>query len=161
VEPYPAEIPRRQGLEVATLSELAGAEEPLFELWGEAGAFPPGATGGVPTFDEWRRFILGNPLLDPEGSFTLLRAGRPVALSWLLVDRERLKAEHEWTATLPELRGQGLARLAKLHAIRWAAEHGFRELLTDNDSDNIAMLELNRSLGFRELWRRRYFRRSI
>jgi GNAT superfamily N-acetyltransferase len=161
LEPSHIEVPVRPGVKVAALSELAGKEELLFEFWGAAGAFPPASTGGLPSLDEWCTSILRKPLLELDASFTLLADGRPVALAWLLVDRERDLAENEWTATLPELRGQGLARLAKLHAIRWAAGNGIREILTESDQDNIAMLELNRSLGYRTLWRRPYFRRMV
>jgi GNAT superfamily N-acetyltransferase len=156
--PHAADVPPRGGFEVATLSELAGEPKQLYQIFGEAGAFPPGAE---PSFEEWRRVILESPLLDAHGSFTVLADGRPVSLAWLLVDWDRAQAENEWTATLPELRGKGLARLAKLHTIRWAAENGIREILTDNEEDNLAMLELNRSLGYRPLWRRRSFKRPV
>jgi GNAT superfamily N-acetyltransferase len=159
--PRPVEVTLRPGFEVAPLSERGSDERALFELWGEAGAFAPPAVGGEPALEEWQRLILGNPLLEPEGSFTVFAEGRPVALAWLLVDHEQRRAENEWTATLPAFRGQGLARLAKLHTIRWAADHGIREIMTASDLDNVAMLELNRSLGYRTLWRRRLFTRSI
>lgn len=86
------------------------------------------------TLKEWRRFILGNPLLDDEASVVVVDTdGRVVSLSWLLVDHVRRRAENEWTATLPQLRGRGLARLAKLASIRWAAEHDIAEILTGKD----------------------------
>jgi GNAT superfamily N-acetyltransferase len=151
-------VPPREGFEVATLSELTGEHKQLYQIFGEAGAFPP---GGEPPFEEWRRLILESPLLEARGSFTVLADGQPVSLAWLLVDWDRAQAENEWTATVPERRGQGLARLAKLHTIRWAAENGIREILTDNEEDNVAMLELNRSLGYRPLWRRRSFKRPV
>ncbi len=158
VVPHVAGLPQREGYEVVALSELVGEDEQLYRVWGEAGGFPP---GGEPSFDEWRRVILQSPLLEARGSFTVLADRRPVSLAWLLVDWDQAQAEHEWTATVPELRGQGLARLAKLHSICWAAENGIREILTDNEEDNVAMLELNRSLGYRPLWRRRSFKRSV
>jgi len=118
--------------------------------------------GPAPTLEEWRQAMFENPLLERSGSFTILDGDRrPVSLSWLLVDAERRQAENEWTATVPRFRGQGLARLAKLHTINWAAEHGIREILTASDEDNIAMLELNRSLGYRRLWRRQWFARDV
>jgi GNAT superfamily N-acetyltransferase len=160
LQPHAVETPELPGFEVVTLADLAGAERELFELWLEAGAYP--ALGEEPVFDEWRRTVLESPLLEPLGSFTLLdREHRPVSLAWLLVDHERRQAENEWTATLPRLRGQGLAKVVKLHTIRWAAENGIREILTASDEDNIAMLELNRSLGYRRLWRQRSFRRDV
>jgi GNAT superfamily N-acetyltransferase len=158
LEPHAAEVPPREGVAIVPVSDLAGEEEKLYRLWGEAGAFPP---GGEPPFEEWRRLILESPLFEPRGSFTVLQDRRPVSLAWLLVDWVRAQAETEWTATVPDLRGRGLARLAKLHSIRWAAQNGMREILADNDEDNVAMLGLNRSLGYRPLWRRRTFERSL
>jgi hypothetical protein len=67
------------------------------------------------TREEWRRFILGNPLLDQQASVVVVDIDqRIVSLAWLLIDHDRRRAENEWTAALPELRGLGLARLAKL-----------------------------------------------
>ena len=154
------ELPQRDGFEVASLDGLAGRERDLYGLWAEAGAFVP--AGPAPTLEEWRQAMFENPLLERSGSFTILDGDRrPVSLSWLLVDAERRQAENEWTATVPRFRGQGLARLAKLHTINWAAEHDIREILTASDEDNIAMLELNRSLGYRRLWRRQWFARDV
>jgi GNAT superfamily N-acetyltransferase len=145
-----------EGFRVLPLGELRGRERELYEFYGEAGAVPPGDPENRVTLDEWRDFVLGNPLLDDEGSVVVLDAeDRVVSLSWLLVDRSRLRAENEWTATLPQLRGRGLARLAKVATIRWAAEHGLTEIVTGNDPDNLPMRELNRRLGYKELFLRR------
>jgi GNAT superfamily N-acetyltransferase len=160
LSPRRVDRPLRAGYDVVSLNELAGRERDCYELWSAGGAFTDGGT--APTFDEWRRGTLESPLLECDGSFTVLeRSGRLVSLSWLLVDAERGQAENDWTTTLPDLRGQGLARLAKLYTIDWAAEHGIREILTASDEDNIAMLELNRSLGYRQLWRRQSFEREL
>jgi GNAT superfamily N-acetyltransferase len=143
---------------VLPLGELRGRERELYEFYGEAGGIPPGDPENRVTLEEWRDFILGNPLLDGEGSVVVLDAEeRVVSLSWLLVDHARRRAENEWTATLPQLRGQGLARLAKVATIRWAAEHDLTEIVTGNDPDNLPMRELNRRLGYRELFLRRDF----
>jgi GNAT superfamily N-acetyltransferase len=53
------------------------------------------------------------------------------------------------TATLPAFRRRGLARLAKLATIRWAAEAGITSILTSNDRENPGMLALNDELGYR------------
>src|SRR5437899_1622403 len=154
-----AEPPRaRRGSWVALEGdELAGFATAWFDWFdGAAGGIPPGDPENRVTLDEWRAFILDNPLLDDAGSFVLLDADDRIAsLAWLLVDHAQRRAENEWTATLPQLRGRGLARLAKLTAIRWAAEHDIAEIRTGNDPDNLPMRELNRQLGYRELFMRR------
>jgi len=66
--------------------------------------------------------------------------------------RNRGRAENDWTATLPELRGRRLALLVKLASIRWAQDAGIREIVTANDDDNVAMLTLNQRLGYRRLY---------
>jgi len=145
-----------EGFRVLPLGELQGRERELYEFYGEAGAIPPGDPENRVTFDEWRGFILGNPLLDDEGSVVVLDAeDRVVSLSWLLVDHSRRRAENEWTGTAPQLRGRGLARLAKVATIRWAVERGLTEIVTGNDPDNLPMRELNRRLGYKELFLRR------
>jgi GNAT superfamily N-acetyltransferase len=144
-----------EGFRVVPLADLRGREGDLYDFYGAAGGLATGEPENRVTFDDWRLFILGNPLLDLEGSFVVLdENGRVAALSWLLVDHARRRAENEWTATRPELRGQGLARLAKVAAIRWAAERGLTEILTGNDPQNEPMRKLNRSLGYRELYTR-------
>jgi GNAT superfamily N-acetyltransferase len=158
LEPRGAKLPDMSppGFSVLALDEVRGRERELFEFYAAAGGLPPGDPENRVTFEEWRRFILGNPLLDGQGSVVVADGdGRIVSLSWLLVDHERRRAENEWTATLPELRGRGLARLAKSATIRWAADQGLTEILTGNDPDNVPMRELNRRLGYAELFVRR------
>jgi GNAT superfamily N-acetyltransferase len=148
------------GFRVLRLRDVRDRDRELFEFYGKAGGIPPGDPENRVTLEEWRRFILGNPLLDDEASVVVVDTGGGiVSLSWLLVDHVRRRAENEWTATLPQLRGRGLARLAKLASIRWAAEHDIAEILTGNDRDNLPMRELNRRLGYRELFLRRELER--
>jgi GNAT superfamily N-acetyltransferase len=150
------ETKRHDGFRVLQLSEVRDRERELHEFYRAAGGIPPGDPENRVTLEEWREFILGNPLLDDEGSVVVLDAeDRVVSLSWLLVEHARRRAENEWTATLPQLRGRGLARLAKVATIHWAAEQGLTEIVTGNDPDNLPMRELNRRLGYRELFLRR------
>ncbi len=157
LEPKPHE-----GYRVLRLRELRDRDRELFDFYWAAGGIPPGDPENRITLDEWRRFILGNPLLDDEASVVVVDTdGRVVSLSWLLVDRARRRAENEWTATLPQLRGRGLARLAKLASIRWAVENELDEIVTGNDPDNLPVRELNRRLGYRELFIRRDLERAV
>jgi GNAT superfamily N-acetyltransferase len=158
-----AERKAAEGFRLATLRELVGRERDLFDFWGAAGAWSAvGDPENQVTLEDWLRETWRNPLLHFDGSFVVLAEdGRVAALSWLLVDHGRGRAETEWTATLPELRNRGLARLAKLATIRWAAEYGLRELVTGNDRDNLPMLTLNQRLGYRELYVQRQYEREV
>ena len=45
-------------------------------------------------------------------------------------------------------RDPGLATLAKLAQLRWAAANGIDQVVTDNDERNAPMLAINRRLGY-------------
>jgi GNAT superfamily N-acetyltransferase len=149
-----------EGHRVITLRDARDRGPDLYEFYEAAGGIPPGDPENRVPLEEWRHFILGNPMLDDETSVIVLDGEeRIVSLAWLLADRERGRAENEWTATLPQLRRLGLARVAKVASIDRAAEHGITEIVTGSDPDNLAMRELNRRLGYRELFVRRDFER--
>ena len=142
------------GFDLKTLQAMAGRRDDLAAFYEAAGAWPPG--GGeakrVSSDDLWR-YIFERPELSWDGSFVVLdERGRLVSLASLVVDLERGRAENDWTATLPELRGRRLALLVKLASIRWAQDAGIREIVTANDDDNVAMLTLNQRLGYRRLY---------
>lgn len=86
--------------------------------------------------------------LAPDASFVAFLDGRPVAYTLLTTD-ERGVAENEFTFTLRDYRGLGLATLCKLATARWAKENGIHRIATGNDSGNEAMLAINRKLGYR------------
>jgi GNAT superfamily N-acetyltransferase len=98
--------------------------------------------------DEWKRETLEHPQLSHEGSAIVLHGDQPVALAFLEVDEAAGVAANEMTGTLPEFRRRGLARLAKLATIRWAAGRGIRAVQTGNSHENPGILALNRSLGY-------------
>lgn len=55
----------------------------------------------------------------------------------------------DYTASRPEHRGRGLARAAKLGALRLAAANGVTVAYTGNDEANKPMLAINERLGYR------------
>lgn len=150
----------RDGFRVVPLGQVLDQPRELFQLYMAGEADLPGtfAEDNV-AFAEWEKETLGLPSLDPDGSSVVVYEGRPVALAWLEVDREGKRATNEMTATLPEFRRRGLARLAKLASIQWAAEKGITSMVTSNDGENPGMLALNDSLGYRTtVWRGRFTR---
>ena len=141
------------GFELTTLQAMAGRRHDLAGFYEAAGAWPPGGEVNRITADDLWRYIFERPELTWDGSFVVLdEQGRLVSLASLVVDPAHGRAENDWTATLPELRGRRLALLVKLASIRWAREAGIREIVTANEDDNVPMLTLNQRLGYRRLY---------
>jgi RimJ/RimL family protein N-acetyltransferase len=106
------------------------------------------AASNIP-YDEWVEETVGNPDLNRDASTVVLVDDRPAALSWLEVDTVHRVAQHDLTGTARAFRRRGLARLAKLAALRWCAQAGIARVTTGNDSTNVGMLAINDEVGFR------------
>ena len=142
------------GFKLTTLQAMVGRQDDLAAFYEAAGAWPPGGSeGNRITADDLWRYIFERPDLSWDGSFVIMdERARLVSLASLVVDRAAGRAENDWTATLPGLRGRRLAWLAKLATIRWARDAGIREIVTANDEHNAPMLALNERLGYRCLY---------
>jgi GNAT superfamily N-acetyltransferase len=107
------------------------------------------------TFEEWRQDLFDGPDLTLQGSHAVVSAGEPVAYAALSVDPSTCRGRNEGTATAAVHRGHGLATLAKLAQLRWAAANGIERVVTDNDERNAPMLAINRRLGYEPFTERR------
>jgi GNAT superfamily N-acetyltransferase len=139
-----------EGFALAPFAAFADRPELVHAVDAEASLDEPAdePLTGLP-LDEWLARNWNDPDLDHEGSFVVVHDGRPVAEAELIVDAEGGRARNGFTGTLRAYRGRRLARLAKLAAIAWAAEHGIDSIVTENDETNAPMLALNTSLGYR------------
>jgi len=68
---------------------------------------------------------------------------------------------HQLTTVARTHRRRGVGKALKQAEIAWAAEHGYRRLVTDTNGANVAMQRLNESLGYRALPPRVWVRRSL
>jgi GNAT superfamily N-acetyltransferase len=137
------------GFRVVPLGEVLDRVEELHRVYAAASMdVPEYFREDDVRLDEWKLETLEHPQLSPEGSAIVLHGEQPVALAFLEVDEPAGVAANEMTGTLPEFRRRGLARLAKLATIRWAAEHGIGAVQTGNSHENPGILALNRSLGY-------------
>jgi GNAT superfamily N-acetyltransferase len=140
----------QEGFRVVPLGEVREQVEELHRVYAAA-------SQDVPEYfreddirlEEWNRETLQHPQLSLEGSAIVLSGDLPVALAFLEVDEPANIAANEMTGTLPEFRRRGLARLAKVATIRWAAEHGIAAIQTGNSHENPGILALNARLGYR------------
>lgn len=130
---------------------VVATEVPEKELWQLDITTTPDVPSSDPLtdipFEEWKTFW-ESPRMAKEGSFAVLDGGRAVAATLINADLESGRALNNYTCTLPSHRGRGLATLAKLASMRWAAEHGIVSIATTNDERNAAMLAINRKLGY-------------
>jgi GNAT superfamily N-acetyltransferase len=112
----------------------AGADEP--------GDIPKDAV----SFETWRYEVWDNVGLDREASTAALDGAQIAAFT--LVKRDGTRMWSDMTATLPQHRGRGLARLVKTVALHRAAERGVVTAYTSNDESNAPMLAVNARLGY-------------
>lgn len=107
--------------------------------------------GDVPTdalgYDTWHHEVWDNLGLDRDASTLAEVDGTLVAVSLVKRDGDRMWSD--FTGTVPQHRGRGLARLAKQAALHRAATSGVRTAYTSNDEANAPMLAVNARLGYR------------
>lgn len=144
VDPRRAPLPG-DGAAVPLASVLDRARE-LYALHTGALGEVFGAELSAQAFEEWTTRTLDGPDLSHQGSHVVLTDGHVAALAFLTVVGPR--ASNEMTATVPQLRGRGLARASKLATLSWAAANGIERIYTANYADNEPMLALNRGLGY-------------
>jgi GNAT superfamily N-acetyltransferase len=138
---------------VVPLSEARDFERDLYEICAAGEIDMPGDESETElSLEDWRLDDYGSPALSEEGSFVAVDGGRAVALAFLTVDPARRLAYNQMTATLPSHRRRGLALAVKSASARWAREHGFGRIVTENDSQNAGMLAINDRLGYRFLY---------
>jgi GNAT superfamily N-acetyltransferase len=136
------------GIRVLPLSELGDRLEAVFAVEAEAILDEPASEPADDVrVEEWLD-ELDNPLFSRPGSFCALDGDDVVAIASLYVDLETRQARNGGTGTLRTHRGRGLATLAKLALLRWAAAIGIEAIWTTNDETNAAMLAINRKLGY-------------
>jgi mycothiol synthase len=145
---------------LAPLGDVLDRQRELHAVYAAASAdVPEDFTVDDIRFEEWVDECLGDPDLSRGGSAVVLHEETPVAFAFLIVD-DQGRAANEMTGTLSEFRRCGLARLAKLATIRWAARNGVATIVTGNDDDNTAMLALNKSLGYLPFGKRTFYVRE-
>jgi GNAT superfamily N-acetyltransferase len=133
----PARREVREGL--YSLATLAAADIP------RQGDYTP------VTFEEFAAFDLDGPGVIHAGTFVACKGQEIVGMSSL----ERVQSQPDtlrvgFTGTHPKFRGLGIASELKRRAVEYAREHGYRYLVTANDSLNRPIWAINKKLGFRQ-----------
>jgi len=103
--------------------------------------------GEAPPYDQW----LEHELRQASAGFVALDDGAVVGYARLYETGLPHRLEHGLTAVRRSHRRRGLATALKRAQIRWAADHGYRELVSDMVEGNAAMRAVNERLGYRSL----------
>jgi RimJ/RimL family protein N-acetyltransferase len=74
--------------------------------------------------------------------YTLLNAPHP--------DEDASVLRQGWTGVRPEFRRQGIATALKILGIAYAHKHGYRAIVTEPRTANVASVAMSKKVGFRE-----------
>jgi len=102
------------------------------------------------TFEEFVSIDVAGPQAMPDATFLACVGEEYVA--WSSLERELGTPETigiGFTGTLPDYRNRGIASELKRRAVEYARAHGYRSLITGNDSLNTRIWAINEKLGFR------------
>lgn len=149
------------GVRLERAALWANDPRPLYEADVECFRDEPGdiPADGI-SFADWRAVTWDRPDFDLDLSTVALVDGEVAALVIVQTDG----ADRYWsggTGVRPAHRGHGLAKAAKAHSLRLARALGFHEAFTSNDVANVAMLAVNRGLGYQPCARERRYIRDL
>ncbi|WBQ03326.1 GNAT family N-acetyltransferase [Kribbella sp. CA-293567] len=137
-----------EGIRIVTLDRLEPRQVYLADTTAsldEPGDSPLDAV----SYDDWLAEVWESPGSDRSLSIAAM-AGDVVA-SFAAIERDGDRAWSGMTGTVPQYRGQGLAKLVKSVALRRCAEAGITGAFTSNDDANRPMLAINDWLGYRRI----------
>ena len=123
----------------------------LFELGRMTSADVPRLGDYSPvTFEEFVAIDLAGPNVLPDAIF--IACDREEYVAWSTLWRAQGRPDSldiGFTGTRREYRGRGIAAQLKRRAVIYARDHGYRFMVTGNDSLNPAIWSINQRLGFR------------
>jgi mycothiol synthase len=142
-EPAPPALP--DGIEVVTIAERPELLHEAYPLASEGYSDMALERPAAISLDTWLR---DNAATLPGGSFVALADGEIVGYSGLVEHDNPGVAEDGLTVVRRDWRRRGLAKTLKRMELAWAAENGFREVVTWTQRGNEGMRRINDELGY-------------
>lgn len=144
-----------EGVRLTTMAELGDTPEARRSLWELEMALnrdvPGYATQGWEvTFDRYCQLVYDEPWYRADTQLLALDGDAWVGMCALRLDEENgvRYMYHNLTGVVATHRGRHIAMALKLAAVHCARRCGATELRTDNDSQNVPMIAINRRLGY-------------
>ena len=149
-EPWPTPPP---GIRVEQLTEEL--TDRAFPVYQQGIDDMPDASSFRADSERWRKSL-------SQAAAVFVALERDEVVGWAQLDRLADDVlEHQLTTVARTHRRRGIGAALKQAEIAWAAERGYRRLVTDTNGANVAMQRLNESLGYRALPPRVSVRRSL
>jgi GNAT superfamily N-acetyltransferase len=148
-EPPPVDPP--PGITIATWAERPDAAHGLYDVYLEAAPDIPGSDEDqYEPFGDWLAHDMGGSGDKPEATFVAFADGEVVGYSkFSLTEAQPTVAFHDLTGVKRAWRGRGIAGALKRTQMRWAKEHGYARLSTNNEERNEPIRRLNERYGYR------------
>jgi GNAT superfamily N-acetyltransferase len=142
-------------IKIKTLPDLAGdpdRDRKLYNLTYEILRDTPRAQLIEPMeFPVWQMRFLKNPNLLPDSFMVAVANGDYIGKTHMEELGEAGALQTLLTGVRRDYRRRGIAQALKLRSLAWAKSAGYGRVLTDNESENTAMLTLNEKIGFAKL----------
>ena len=142
------------GIQLRSVAQLGVADQvvhhKIYDMWSairEDVPIPPGEERAEVPFERWFARFDRRELL-PAGYMLAVDGDQLVGTSqlWRAPAADELRTG--LTGVRREYRRRGIAFALKVHALDFAKKHGYRRVLTENESNNRGMLAINERLGF-------------
>jgi mycothiol synthase len=147
-----AELENVEGVEFHTAKELDSTvfRQTFFDCFTTRADVPRSQDASPISFEFFQEQVLGDEYFLWDGTFIALDPSTDTILGFSGVYQGAREGwMDQWlTATRRETRGRGIALALKLRVIKFALEHGYTTIRTDNDTRNAPMLAINDKLGF-------------
>jgi GNAT superfamily N-acetyltransferase len=108
----------------------------------------PAGDGTFPSYAEFHQILEGSSWFLPAGQILASDGDRFVGLAAVGYTAETNAMRNMITGVDRDYRGRKIAQALKLQAIRFASHFGATTITTSNDSQNGAILAINRKLGY-------------
>lgn len=147
VSPLRVELP--PGIEIVTWAQRPELARAMYEVDLEIYPDIPGFEDvALEPFEDWMAHNMQRPTDSPEATFIALEGDEVVGFAKLSLTAPTA-AGHSMTAVRRAWRGRGIAGALKATSINWALDHGYTELYTSNEKQNVPIQRLNAHLGYR------------
>ncbi|MDX1416744.1 MAG: GNAT family N-acetyltransferase [Candidatus Promineifilaceae bacterium] len=136
-------------ISLASGGDTAALRRQLYEIDRQSALDDPASKGTFPTFEEFSRQVFEASWFRPEGQMMALDGQKVIGLSAVGYFTHNNRMYNMTTGVLPAYRGRQIAQALKILALRYAQSYGAQTVIAHNDSQNKAMLAINRKLGYR------------